>query len=104
MSWLSNGISLGSVTSMRIGNAKRMESLESYAAQSPDRILESFVRAALHESSYHEMARVRCTVQERVLTLTGRVSCYYLKQIAQRIAFDSLKGTAKIVNHLKVES
>jgi osmotically-inducible protein OsmY len=80
-----------------------MELLESHAAQSPDRLLESVVRADLHRSSYHELGRVICTVHESVLTLTGRVSSYYLKQIAQRIAFGSLKGTVKIVNELKVE-
>jgi osmotically-inducible protein OsmY len=88
---------------MRIGDWKRMELLESHAAQSPDRLLETVVRAELHHSVYHEITRVTCTVHEQVLTLTGRVSSYYLKQIAQRIAFGSLKGTVKIVNELKVE-
>jgi hypothetical protein len=42
-------------------------------------------------------------LNERVLTLTGRVSSYYLKQIAQRIALDRLDGTATVVNELHVE-
>ncbi len=82
---------------------KSAESLKRHVAQQPDRYLESLIRADLRKSSYDEVGRVTCTLNERVLTLTGRVSSYYLKQIAQRIALDRLDGTATVVNELHVE-
>jgi hypothetical protein len=88
---------------MRQGDWKRSELLQPHAAQQAQRHLESLVRADLRKSSYDEVGRVTCTLNERVLTLTGRVSSYYLKQIAQRIALDRLKGTVTVVNELQVE-
>jgi osmotically-inducible protein OsmY len=67
------------------------------------RHLESLVRADLRRSSYDEVGRVNCTLHDHVLTLTGRVSSYYLKQVAQRIVLDRLEGIAAIVNELQVE-
>jgi osmotically-inducible protein OsmY len=66
------------------------------------RHLESLVRADLRRSSYDEVGRVTCTLNDRVLTLTGRVSSYYLKQVAQRIVLDRLEGIVTVVNELQV--
>ncbi len=44
------------------------------------------------------------TLQDGVLILKGRVSSYYLKQIAQRIVLDRLEGRTTVVNNLEVES
>jgi osmotically-inducible protein OsmY len=82
---------------------KSAELLKCHVAQQPDRHLESLIRADLRKSSYDEVGRVTCTLNERVLTLTGRVSSYYLKQIAQRIALDRLDGTETVVNELQVD-
>jgi hypothetical protein len=69
-----------------------------------ERHLESLVRADLRQAPYNELGRVTCTLRDRVLTLKGRVSSYYLKQIAQRIVLDRLEGRMNVVNNLEVKS
>jgi osmotically-inducible protein OsmY len=88
---------------MRQGDWQQSQFTQSHATQHAQRHLESLVRADLRQSPYDEVGRVTCTLKERVLTLTGRVSSYYLKQIAQRIALARLNGTASVVNELQVE-
>ena len=88
---------------MRQRDWRQSQFTQSHAAQHAQRHLESLVRADLRQSPYDEVGRVTCTLKERVLTLTGRVSSYYLKQIAQRIALARLNGTASVVNELQVE-
>jgi hypothetical protein len=65
--------------------------------------LESLVRDDLRQSPYAELGRVKCIFKERVLTLSGAIPSYYLKQMAQRIALDRLSGTAVLINELRVE-
>jgi hypothetical protein len=69
-----------------------------------ERHLETLVRADLRQASYSKLGRVTCTLRDGVLTLNGRVSSYYLKQIAQRIVLDRLEGRATVANKLEVES
>jgi hypothetical protein len=90
---------------MRQADWKRLELdlLKPQTGRHVDRQLESLIRADLRNSSYDEVGRVKCTLNERVLTLTGRVSSYYLKQIAQRIALARLEGTVTLVDELQVE-
>jgi osmotically-inducible protein OsmY len=88
---------------MRQGDWNQLRLMDSHATQHARRHLESLVRADLRESPYAEMGRVTCTLKERVLTLTGRVSSYYLKQIAQRIALARLNGAVTVANELQVE-
>ena len=88
---------------MREGDWQRSQFVVPHATQQAQRHLESLVRADLRESPYDEVGRVACTLTERVLTLTGRVSSYYLKQIAQRIALKRLNGIGTVVNELQVE-
>jgi hypothetical protein len=92
-----------SVAFMREGDWQRSQFVVSHATQQAQRHLESLVRADLRESPYDEVGRVTCTLTERVLTLTGRVSSYYLKQIAQRIALKRLNGIGTVLNELQVE-
>jgi osmotically-inducible protein OsmY len=73
------------------------------AAHRAGRKLESLIRDDLRKSSYHGMGRVSCAVSGTVLTLTGRVSSYYLKQVAQQIAADHTRGDFLIANQLQVE-
>jgi hypothetical protein len=88
---------------MRQGDWQQSQLMESHATPHAQRHLESLVRADLRQSPYDEVGRVTCTLKERVLTLTGRVSSYYLKQIAQRIALARLNGMVTVVNELEVE-
>ncbi|HET6326249.1 MAG TPA: BON domain-containing protein [Planctomycetaceae bacterium] len=72
------------------------------AARQGQRLVESQVRADLRQSSYGEVRRVTCTLKEGVLTLSGQVPSYYLKQIAQRIALARVDETVTVVNELEV--
>jgi hypothetical protein len=87
---------------------KQKDAIESYphqhgsAVEESQRHLESLIRADLRRSAYDEVGRVTCTLDDRVLTLSGRVSSYYLKQVAQRIVLDRLEGTVTVVNELQV--
>ncbi len=68
-----------------------------------ERHWETLVRADLRQAPYNELGRVTCTLRHGVLTLHGRVSSYYLKQIAQRIALDRVEGRANVINELEVD-
>ena len=68
-----------------------------------ERHLETLVRSDLRQAPYNELGRVTCTLREGVLTLHGRVSSYYLKQIAQRIVLDRVEGRTTLINQLEVE-
>ena len=57
--------------------------------------------ARLLRSRYPELYRVRCEFLEGVLTLRGRVSNYYMKQLAQNLA-GKTEGVAEIDNRLDV--
>ncbi len=57
----------------------------------------------MRQAPYNELGRVTCTLRHGVLTLHGRVSSYYLKQIAQRIALDRVEGRANVINELEVD-
>jgi hypothetical protein len=89
---------------MRRGEGRPPDLPEQHMAHQAQRHLESLVRADLRKAPYDEVGRVTCTLHEHVLTLTGRVSSYYLKQVAQRIALDRLAGRATVVNELQVDS
>ena len=59
------------------------------------------VRAELASSPYAALRQVRCTLEGDVLTLSGRVPSFYLKQMAQRSAIDE-PAIEKIVNLIEV--
>ena len=56
----------------------------------------------LLRSPYGEHRHVSCEFGEGILTLRGRVSSYYLKQIAQYLVC-RVSGVAEIDNQLSVE-
>jgi hypothetical protein len=89
---------------MRSGEGRPSDLLEQHKTHQAQRHLESLVRADLRKAPYDEVGRVTCALHEQVLTLKGRVSSYYLKQVAQRIALDRLAGRATLVNELQVDS
>jgi osmotically-inducible protein OsmY len=59
------------------------------------------VQRALRSTGYRELRDTDVTVQTRVVTLTGRVSSYFLKQLAQT-AVQSVTGIQRIQNDLIV--
>ena len=52
-------------------------------------------------SPYCQLRHVRCKMEQGVLTLEGRLSTYYLKQLAQKLALQ-IPGVQAIANHLEV--
>ena len=57
--------------------------------------------ARLHQSAFFELHRVACEFDGGVLTLRGRVTSYYLKQMAQAL-LDNLEGVSSLNNQLDV--
>ena len=58
-------------------------------------------KADLRLSPYPELWRVTCEYHEGILTLRGRVSSYYMKQIAQTIV-QHVDGVERVVNRVEV--
>jgi osmotically-inducible protein OsmY len=81
----------------------RMDSPQ-HAALLPRReegIVQARATQRLQESSYPSVRRVVCEFHGGMLTLRGRVSSYYLKQIAQTLIL-GMKGVEGIDNQLEV--
>lgn len=57
----------------------------------------------LRRNSYLALANVSCDCRDGVLTLTGCVSTYYLKQLAQEAVAD-VRGVVRIDNQIAVLS
>jgi osmotically-inducible protein OsmY len=55
----------------------------------------------LRHSAYPELGDVFCSFHEGVLTLRGRVSSYYLKQLAQTL-IGQITGVEELHNQLEV--
>lgn len=55
----------------------------------------------LQRSPYLSHRRLRCSFREGVLTLDGRVSSYYLRQMAWALVAD-LEGIAEFVDRIEV--
>jgi BON domain len=68
-----------------------------------DQTCEALVRAELRQSPYGAIRTVACQMNGGVLTLSGSVPSYYLKQVAQRLALNVLRDAGEIVNQLRVE-
>jgi hypothetical protein len=69
----------------------------------PDRILERQARIALNLSDYTAVRQVCCAVNQGVVTLTGRVPSFHLKQITQTILLRLDADRLTIDNRLEVE-
>jgi osmotically-inducible protein OsmY len=65
------------------------------------RSIEVAAIADLRHSTYPELRRVTCEYHEGILTLRGRVSSYYMKQIAQTIV-QHVEGVERVVNRVEV--
>ena len=64
-------------------------------------VIVAAVRLKLLESSYVELRRMGCEYRQGVLTLSGRVTSYYLKQLAQTLAMKT-EGVDAVDNRLVV--
>ena len=60
------------------------------------------VEAALWASPYPELQRVKCESKRGALVLAGKVSSFFLKQIAQTIA-SKAASERQVVNRIQVE-
>lgn len=58
-------------------------------------------QSRLRRSGYPELRLIACEFHQRVLTLRGRVSTFYLKQVAQTAVSD-LADVGEINNRLEV--
>ena len=56
---------------------------------------------SLRESGYYSLKHISCDCRKRVVTLHGRVSSFYMKQLAQTIAGKTDEDIT-IVNYIEV--
>ncbi len=61
----------------------------------------AIAEARLGASSYHAVRRVRCTYEQGVLVLRGRLTSFFQKQLAQELVAD-IEGVKQVVNHVEV--
>ncbi len=66
-----------------------------------DDVVEVASEARLMKSPYWELHQVSCSSRKGVVTLRGRVSCYYLKQLAQEFV-GKLSAVVEVDNRLNV--
>ena len=64
-------------------------------------VVQAEAQSQLRKSGYHELHLVSCDFHEGVLTLRGRVSSFYLKQVAQEL-IRRLDGAEEINNRVEV--
>lgn len=77
-------------------------------AQSPkppnrDRHLQNAAETALQQSGYHSVGKLDCEVVDGTVVLSGRVTSYYQKQIAQTVVM-KLDAVKEVENRLQVKS
>jgi osmotically-inducible protein OsmY len=65
------------------------------------REIAEMARATLRRSAYFELRDLSCDFSGGVLTLTGQVPSYHLKQLAQATVAD-VPGVVEIDNHVEV--
>jgi osmotically-inducible protein OsmY len=75
----------------------RCEKAASLRAADIDRAAQEMLRA----SGYGALSAVSCTVHDDVVCLEGVLPSYYLKQVAQEIAF-GVAGVRRVVNRIEV--
>ncbi len=63
--------------------------------------IEEVVQTALHSSGFYELRRIEVLSLEGQVTLHGTVSNYYLKQVAQTVAYRQ-SGVGSLANRIRV--
>ena len=64
-------------------------------------VVQAKAQSRLRKSGYHQLQHISCEFHEGVLTLRGRVSSFYLKQVAQTL-INQLDGVGEVNNRLEV--
>jgi osmotically-inducible protein OsmY len=94
--------SWGSVMSLTREQNRLVDSAKRpVSSPSEKEVVEANVRSKLQRSCYPLVRRVSCDFHEGVLTLRGRVSSYYLKQVVQTLVF-RLDGVVELNNQVEV--
>jgi osmotically-inducible protein OsmY len=62
----------------------------------------SLAEFRLRSSSYPQLRAVRCDFHEGILTLRGKVSSFYITQMAQALAA-RIPGVEEVVNRIEVK-
>lgn len=70
-------------------------------SESPAELVERVAERRLEDSGYRVLSRVRCRFEAGILTLSGRVPSFYMKQVAQTLVM-SLHSVQKVDNRLDV--
>lgn len=65
--------------------------------------MERVAKTRLAQTGYPRLKEVECSYQDGTMTLRGRVSSYYLKQLAQE-ALRNVTHVRRLINHLEVLS
>ena len=71
------------------------------SSQSPDQFLEELVRDSFEQLGYPQLTAVKCTADGDKMLLTGALSSFYLKQVAQSVAV-KIPGVREVQNEIKV--
>lgn len=96
-------MSLAITSSCVKAEQKRLSAIErpAIAETAASRNVQAVAQAALSACPYREVQKVTCLVSDGVLILTGTVSTFYLKQVAQTILMN-IEGVNHIANALTV--
>ena len=62
----------------------------------------SLAESRLRDSSYHDVRRIWCTLNDGILVLHGRVASFYYKQIAQTV-IGKIDGVVSVTNCVEVD-
>lgn len=73
---------------------------EIHIVHEPDILIER-VKASFDGLGYPQLANVECHAQGSTIRLAGRLSSFYLKQIAQTIAI-KIPGVRRVINDIEV--
>ena len=74
----------------------------SHDSQDKRRSIETTARAALASSYYPALRRVSCQYDDGMLTVSGKVPTYYLKQLVLSQIHRCLDGTSAVRDNVEV--
>ncbi|MHC4399002.1 MAG: BON domain-containing protein [Planctomycetota bacterium] len=94
-------VSSTGVEAARKTSGKTQTAPGSTEAPLPRRNVKTIAESRLRGSAYGEVRRLRCEFHHGVLTLRGRVSSYYMKQVAQHLV-QRIDEAMEIDNRLEV--
>jgi hypothetical protein len=64
--------------------------------------LQALAERALRSGPYRALKKLSCDYQDGVLVLRGCLPTYYLKQVAQEVVAQQVKGVARLDNQIQV--